>query len=509
MSSSPRGRRRTLSARLIAGQLGLLAVVCLVIGVATVFLVRQLLVDRFDSQLTRASDFAEAFGDHGPPNGISDRPPDPQPPGNGCRVGSLPAPLDAPGLPAGAITALFCQNGMVRGGRLRPTTGAPEPLPESVLATLRGIPVGGSPRTVDLGPGLGHYRLVSVVTTRGDILVTGLDLSELTSTLVTVVWILGGVSLVGLVITGFAGVVIVRRNLRPLNRVAATASRVAELPLDRGEIALSVRVPEQDTDPHTEVGKVGAALNRMLGHIGNALAVRHASEMRVRQFVADASHELRTPLAAIRGYAELAERHQDDVPPEVAHAIGRVESEAVRMTSLVEDLLLLARLDAGRPVESESVEISQLVVDAVSDARAAGPHHIWKLDLPAEPLTAQGDRLRLHQVLANLLANARTHTPPGTIVVTSLSTVDEWVELAVTDNGPGIPAHLQGEVFERFARGDSSRSRAAGSTGLGLAIVAAVVHAHNGTVTLHSKPGETQFTVRLPAQSSSPTPRPT
>ncbi|GAB3879897.1 hypothetical protein GCM10029964_033090 [Kibdelosporangium lantanae] len=502
MSSNRRARRRTLSARLIAGQLALLTLVCLVIGGVTLVLVQALLVDQLDGQLTGAGHRATNARPDGPPPNDPDGRYRPGPFVQGCRAGGeLPGPLNTPGLPPGTVIELFCQDGSVLGGRLRPNTATQENVPDSVRTALRTTPVDGHGHTVDLGPGLGAYRVMAVVTDRGDTLVTGLQLAEVTGTLATIAWILGGVSLVGLVIAGLAGVVLVRRTLRPLNRVAATASRVAELPLDKGEIALSVRVPEQDTDPHTEVGKVGAALNRMLGHIGNALTARHASEMRVRQFVADASHELRTPLAAIRGYAELAERHRDDVPPEVAHAVGRVESEAVRMTSLVEDLLLLARLDAGRPVEREPVEISQLVVDAVSDARAAGPDHVWKLDLPAEPLTARGDRLRLHQVLANLLGNARTHTPPGTTVVTSLSIEDDLVVLAVTDNGPGIPETLQPEVFERFARADTSRSRAAGSTGLGLAIVAAVVHAHNGTVALTSRPGRPGSRSPCPAHS--------
>jgi len=272
---------------------------------------------------------------------------------------------------------------------------------------------------------------------------------------------------------------------------------VAELRLDRGEVAIAERVPARHTDPRTEIGQVGLALNRMLGHVDNALAARQESETRVRQFVADASHELRTPLAAVRGYAELV-RRGGDATPEVAHAIGRVESEAARMTTLVDDLLLLARLDSGRPLERGTVDLSRLVVDAVSDARVAGPEHHWRLDLPAEPVTAPGDAQRLHQVLANLLSNARTHTPPGTTVTTGLSTSDEEAVLTVTDDGPGIPEHLQPEIFERFARGDSSRSRAAGSTGLGLAIVAAVVQAHGGEVGVDSKPGHTEFTVWLP-----------
>jgi two-component system OmpR family sensor kinase len=217
----------------------------------------------------------------------------------------------------------------------------------------------------------------------------------------------------------------------------------------------------------------------------------------VRKFVADASHELRTPLAAIRGYAELTRRSRDRVPPEVAHALDRVESETVRMTGLVEDMLLLTRLDAGRPIERAPVDLSATVVNAVSDAHAAWPGHRWRLDLPAEPVTVTGDPGRLHQVVANLLANARMHTPAGTEVTVSLAAGDEVV-LRVADNGPGIPPELQPEVFERFTRGDSARSRANGSTGLGLAIVAAVVEAHHGTVEVDSAPGHTAFTIRLP-----------
>jgi two-component system OmpR family sensor kinase len=302
-----------------------------------------------------------------------------------------------------------------------------------------------------------------------------------------------------LILAVLAGAFVVRGSLRPLGRVVTTARRVSELPLAHGEVDLTVRVPDADTDQRTEVGQVGAALNRMLGHVADALAVRHASETRVRQFVADASHELRTPLAAIRGYAELTRRGRDTVPTDVAHALGRIESESARMTTLVDDLLLLARLDSGRPLEAEPVELSGLVVDTVNDAHAAGRDHVWRLDLPDDPVTITGDGPRLHQVLANLLANARTHTPPGTVVTTSLAVArDGYATVSVTDNGPGIPDSIQPEIFERFARADTSRSRAAGSTGLGLAIVDAVVEAHHGTVEVVSRPGHTVFTVRLP-----------
>nr|BFE76783.1 hypothetical protein GCM10020092_100840 [Actinoplanes digitatis] len=303
--------------------------------------------------------------------------------------------------------------------------------------------------------------------------------------------------LVTLIVAGWAGAVIIRRNLKPLSRVAATATRVSELELDRGEVKLAQRVPAADTDPRTEVGQVGSALNRLLDHVGDALEARHASETQVRQFVADASHELRTPLAAIRGYAELSRRSRQPVPDEIAHVLRRVESQAQRMTALVEDLLLLARLDAGRPLAHEPVDLTMLVVDAVSDAHAADPRHDWRLDLPEEPVTITGDGQRLQQVLANLLTNARTHTPEGTRVTVGVGRDDHAALLTVTDEGPGIPAELQPHIFERFARGDGSRSREAGSTGLGLSIVHAVVTAHGGTVSVHSAPGRTEFTVRL------------
>jgi two-component system OmpR family sensor kinase len=183
--------------------------------------------------------------------------------------------------------------------------------------------------------------------------------------------------------------------------------------------------------------------------------------------------------------------------------MSRVESETERMTHLVEDMLLLARLDTGRPLQREQVDLTRLVVDSASDAHIAGPDHTWSLDLPEEPVVVRGDEARLHQVLANLLANARTHTPPGTSVTTALAVDGEHAILTVTDDGPGIPVWLQPEVFERFARGDSSRSRREGSTGLGLAIVAAVVRALNGTIHLQSAPGRTEFVVRLPLNSQS------
>ena len=337
----------------------------------------------------------------------------------------------------------------------------------------------------------------------GETIVTGLPTSDVDDTLFTVAIIFSVVGAVALIGGTTAGILIIRRQLAPLSTVSAAARQVADLELDRGEVRLPTPIVEVDpAGAHTEIGQLGSALNRMLDRIAGALSARHASETRVRQFVADASHELRTPLAAIRGYTELAQRKRGDVPDDVAHAMNRVESETERMTQLVEDMLLLARLDTGRPLEQEPVDLSRLVVDTVSDAHIAGPDHQWSLDLPDEPVVVTGDDARLHQVLANLLANARTHTPPGTSVTTSLArSTDGGAALTVADDGPGIPEWLQPEIFERFARGDTSRSRRGGSTGLGLAIVAAVVKAHRGTIDVRSGPGATVFTVTLPGNS--------
>jgi two-component system OmpR family sensor kinase len=263
-----------------------------------------------------------------------------------------------------------------------------------------------------------------------------------------------------------------------------------------------------DANPRTEVGQVGAAFNRMLGHVEAALARRAASEARLRRFAADASHELRTPLAAIRGYAELALRHPGPVPADIEHALQRVEAESSRMSVLVDELLLLAQLDAGRPLAQEPVDLTRLAIDATSDARAAAPTHRWLLELPDEPVQVRGDEHRLHQVLANLMSNAAKHTPPGTTVTVALTTTGPGgpgsVQLSVTDNGPGIPADLQPTLFERFVRGDTARTHHGGqppSTGLGLAIVDAVTTAHGGTVHLDSQPGTTRFTITLPCLS--------
>jgi two-component system OmpR family sensor kinase len=257
-------------------------------------------------------------------------------------------------------------------------------------------------------------------------------------------------------------------------------------------------VPDHLTDERTEVGQVGSALNSLLSHVEASLDARHRSEQQVRQFVADASHELRSPLATIAGYTELARRRPDDTAT-IGTALDKVEEESGRMTSLVEDLLLLARLDSGRPLERKPVDLTRLLLEAVSDAGVLSPGHRWRLDVPDDAVDSAyevpGDELRLHQVVTNLLTNAQRYTPAGTTVTVTVRRDG----FSVHDDGPGFPPDLVDHAFERFARGDTARTRGnAVGVGLGLSLVQAIVKSHDGSVTLTSRPGDTTVDVTLP-----------
>ncbi|NRG41083.1 HAMP domain-containing protein [Rathayibacter sp. VKM Ac-2835] len=373
---------------------------------------------------------------------------------------------------------------------------------DSVLGSA--VAADGDEVSIDLPGELGQYRVRAAVV-EGAVVVVGVPLRGVAATLGSLTVVVVIVVLAAMLLAALLATAIIKVALRPFERVEAIATRVAELPLERGEVELAERVPEEDADTRTEVGRVGVAFNRMLDHVTGALEARQESENKVRQFVADASHELRTPLAAIRGYAELPRRSEAKLSEEAAYSLDRIESAAMRMTSLVEDLLLLARLDEGRALQKEPVDLTMLLIEAVSDAHVAGPDHEWDLELPEEPLEIPGDRFRLHQVVANLLRNATVHTPPGTRVVTTLAQDrDERGQriavVSVTDSGPGIDPALVPVLFERFSRGDSSRARTTGSTGLGLAIVAAVVEAHGGRITVASEQHRTTFRVELPAE---------
>ncbi|HVU74380.1 MAG TPA: HAMP domain-containing sensor histidine kinase [Mycobacteriales bacterium] len=317
-----------------------------------------------------------------------------------------------------------------------------------------------------------------------------------------------------LIVLASAGAWFVRREMRPVEHMAAVARHVADLPLESGKVDLGdwkVVAP-----PDTEVGQLNTAFNRMIEHVEESLTARNNSEERLRRFVADASHELRTPLASIRGYAELFRQPGLSVEDR-ERAIARVESESQRMTGLVDDLLLLARLDASAAGDTESrqlerapVDLGLLAADAAADLRATDPSRPVDLDLPdevdADDLVVLGDEARLRQVLANLTGNARVHTPPGTPVAVRVARDGDDVILGIEDAGPGIPESLRPSVFERFTRADGSRTRDTGGSGLGLSIVAAIASAHGGSVTLDSRPGRTIIVVRLPAATVAPEP---
>ncbi len=404
--------RGTLGRQLVIRVTALVALVALLITAATALATSQVLVRQVDTQLD------DVTGRVRDPSGTN------LTPGHGPDESLL-----RPGQPIKTFAVVFSTNRDPQSGQLTETrTGGRRfmvtPLPDDAVNQLATIPTDGSRHTITLPDGLGRYRVVGyTVTADATVLgtaVVGLPLDEVDDALIKLVGLAALLSVLAIVGTVFAARALVVRSLRPLNRVAATAQYVSQLPLDRGDVALAIRVPPEDANPVSEVGRVGNAFNHMLNNVEDALAARQASEVKVRQFVADASHELRNPLAAIRGYAELTRRDRAALPDDAAYAMARVESEAERMSHLVEDLLLLARLDSGPDLDLAPTDLTEIVINAVNDARAAGPDHVWQLALPEEPVLALGDHHRLHQVVANLLANARTHTPAGTRVESSV-----------------------------------------------------------------------------------------
>ncbi|GHB73104.1 two-component sensor histidine kinase [Streptomyces xanthochromogenes] len=466
----------TLRGQLTAGLVALLALACLAVGVTTALALRGFLVGRLDEQLAASGGRFAASLEHEARPDADNRP-------------------DTRGQSESTFGARLLNGTTTQAAVVHDATDRTVRLTDGDRSALARVPVDGNGHSIHLST-LGKYRVTAVNGDDGDLMITGLPLHPVEETVHRLEAVEAVLFSAALLATGIAGALWVRISLRPLQKVTARAAEVSQLPLASGEIAMPGPLP--DTDPRTEVGQLGTALNQMLGHVEDALTRRHASEERLRHFAADASHELRTPVANIRGHAELALRHRGAVPAEVRHALERIGGESQRMTRLVDDLLLLARLDAGRPLEQELVDLTLLILNATDDARAAGPGHHWLLDLPEEPVTVTGDAHRLQQAIGNLLANARTHTPPGTEVTITLSTGEGNVQVDVADDGPGIPEEIQPEVFGRFIRADHARSRSTGSTGLGLAIVHAVVTAHGGTATLTSRPGHTTFRITLP-----------
>lgn len=479
----------SLRARLVSIVFALLAVGLVVAALATLAALRHLLIARTDTQLDQlsAAVAAQVSGSAGPP----------APSLGGSRPGDDPPAPSVGGSRPGDVTAqpfVLLRVLSRDGGQLldlQDSAGRSEPIGLRPAEPGADRPDGATYDTVTLTsaePEQWRVRAGWLPDRRG-ILQVGLPLTDhremnrdlirmevvatavILSTIVLIAWWVIGVS------------------TRPLARMAEVARAIGAGDLDQ-------RV--SPARPGTEIGRLGAALNAMLVQIQTAFRERQASEDRLRRFVADASHELNTPVASIRGYAELCRHGAADRPEDLAVAIRRIESEATRMGQLVTELLLLAKLDEGRPLDREWVDLTHLATAAVADARAIGPDHPWTVRAPG-PVMLLGDEPRLHQLLTNLLANVRLHTPPGTGAEVRLSTTADQAVIEVADDGPGMTEQDRLRVFERFYRSAPSRSRQRAGSGIGLAIVASIARAHGGTADVRSAPGEgTTFTVRLP-----------
>jgi two-component system OmpR family sensor kinase len=377
--------------------------------------------------------------------------------------------------------------------------GQDAPRPELPTELIRSQAADDEPTltTAPADRGETEFRLLAVPLGEEGTLVVAAPLTEVRATQRLLLAIGGGVGGLVLVAIGVAAYWLTRRELRPLERMAEKSQTIAA-----GD--LSERV--EPDDPRTEVGRLGGALNSMLAEIERAFAERLAAEERLRQFLADASHELRTPVTSIRGYAELFRRGAGDRPDDLAHVMQRIEQEGKRMGELVEELLLLARLDQGLPLECQPVELSVVVDAAVDAARAADPERPIAVDSHG-PGVVLGAESRLRHVIDNLLTNARVHTPAGTPVQVRLAAEDGQVVLEVADEGPGVPAKEADKIFERFYRTDPSRTRSQGGVGLGLAIVRSVVEAHGGAVAYRPRPGGGSiFRVVLPLANTNARP---
>jgi len=477
----------SLRARLLAGLLGLSLAGLVAVGGGTYLALRSFLLDRVDQQLVTAQRLVNAALASG----------------HGASGGTVDTRLLRQVAPPNTFLQLRDRANRIEASLQIGPTGEPTPAPR-LPAALHPAAGGRSASVVSFGAeairGTGRYRVQTSWLPAGagsaGILVVAVPLDDVNDTLARLLHVEAVVVGVVVALLASGAFWLLRTGLRPLERIAGTAAGIAD-----GDLAVRV-VP---ADPRSEIGRLGLALNGMLERLQDAFARRDRSEAELRRFVAGASHELRTPLTSIRGYAALFRRGAQNNPDDLATSMQRIESEATRMGTLIDDMLLLARLDERRPLERKTLDLTQVALDTVRDAHARDPdqpitvHH-------SGPVIVLGDDHRLRQVTANLLANAQTHTPPGTPVEVVLSARDDQAILTVTDHGPGIDPEDAPHVFERFYRGaaTSAAARHSGS-GLGLATVAAIIHAHGGTVTLSSKPGHgATFRVALPRRTEWP-----
>ncbi|WP_455131000.1 sensor histidine kinase [Propionibacterium acidifaciens] len=506
--------RGTLNYKLVVRLSAIVAAVAIILSMFSALMVHHILVQQVDAQLTEALGLPST-NTGGQPSGASQPSsgptPDEQSRGDSATdsiFGTSDVPLG--GLPVGAVVVLVDTEdnvqGIVEDVDRRNTVNTSD----AVNTKITEVPTDGRSHDVKL-PELGGYRamsrsvMVAIVKEDGSTssvrgtLYVGIPMTQWTHAMQRLVLAEGIVVALAIVVSGVVATAVVRQTLAPLNRLMKTANKVSEMDLETGLVTLPDRLDDRDLDPRNEVGRVGRSFNRMLDNVEDALKAREQSESKVKQFVADASHELRNPLAAIRGYSELSLKRPDQLNESTAFAMTRIASESQRMGSLVEDMLLLARLDAGRENELTDVDVNEVVLNAVSDAQVSSRDHTWRLNLPDAPLMVRADEFQLHQVFTNLLSNARKHTPAGTIVTTTVRLDGRDAVITVEDNGPGVPPDLIDHVFERFARADMARTHSEeGSTGLGLAIVASIMNAHHGTATVDSHPGYSCFTLRIP-----------
>jgi len=466
--------------------LAVVAVGLLVAGVATYGLMRTFLLDRVDQQVL-ASRFPAAQALQIRPN-----------------LPLLPFEEEDTLVPGGTWAATLDQTGQVTDEYvfgLGDETLAPPVLPPDLPGSGSKL-AGGNARsargttlfTAEAADGSERYRVSATALLGGGTLVVAIPLSEVAATLRRLVAIELLVSAGVLAATGAIAWWLVRLGLRPLARMEETAGAIAAGDLSR-------RV--EPTDERSEVGRLGRALNTMLARIDQAFSERQASEERLRRFVADASHSLRTPLTSIQGYAELFRRGAAERPEDLARAMRRIEDESSRMSELVDELLLLARLDQGRDLERAPVDLREIATSAVDAARAAAPAGQIDLDAPL-PVAVLGDAARLRQLVDNLLENARGHTPVGTPVHVRALVLDGEAVLEVADQGPGVPEEDAPRIFERFVRAGGARGGGTNGSGLGLSIVAAVAEAHGGRASYRPRPGGgSLFEVRLPLRERS------
>jgi two-component system, OmpR family, sensor kinase len=471
---------QSLRGRLLVGVISLVVVGLLISDVATFASLQRFLISRVDDQLT--SNWQAAVGVLGGPD---------------------EGPRSSFGFPPGTVIELISPNGTLLAPPSILTT--PGSTPSSALPVLPhslpnyGMDKPSAPFTVAGIAGVSQYRVIDWPedSFRGNFVVLAIPLTEVRSTLNQLLLLEASITVAVVAATALLALLIIRIGLRPLQRMGAVAQDIAAGDLTR-------RV--EPASRQTEIGRLGLALNGMLSQIEAAFAERTASNDRLRRVIADASHELRTPLTSIRGYAEMLRRGAAESPRDSEAARRRIEEESIRMTGLVDDLLLLARLDQGRPLDKAAVDLRTIATDAVADARVVAPQRSISLTSNG-PAIVTGDDTRLRQVLGNLVRNALVHTPQQTPIEVEVATHDRVGRVSVADHGPGLAADDVERIFEPFYRADPSRSRDRGGAGLGLSIVSAVVTAHGGHVKVsQTEGGGATFEVELPLADSKEVP---